>query len=68
MNPCSVNGAGERSSHAAKAFTGRPREARCFSIRSKPWSSGTGLASRARSISNPGSAATPPEYWNTALM
>jgi hypothetical protein len=33
-----------------------------------PSASGSGRARSARSISKPGCAATPPEYWNTALM
>jgi hypothetical protein len=68
LKPCSVKGAGERSSQAQKAFRGRPIASRCASIRAKPSSSASGRARRARSISKPGSAATPPEYWNTALM
>jgi hypothetical protein len=34
------------------------------SIASNPAASGTGLVKRARAMRNPGSAATPPEYWN----
>jgi hypothetical protein len=67
-NPCSVNGAAERSSQAAKAVLGRPSPLRWRSTKAKPSASGNGLVSRTRSISNPGSAATPLEYWNTAGM
>ena len=35
---------------------------------SKPSASGRDLAKRARSMRKPGSAATPPEYWNWWLM
>jgi hypothetical protein len=67
-NSASVNGVGERSSQAANALAGRPRPARWRSTRAKPSASGSGRARRARSISNPASAATPLEYWNTAGM
>jgi len=66
--PSSVNGAGERSSQAQKAETGRPSDARCRSIAAKPSASGTTREKRARSIRKPGSAATPPEYCDTAGM
>jgi hypothetical protein len=37
-------------------------------MRPKPSAIGTGPAKRARSSRQPGNAATPPEYWNTAGM
>ncbi len=59
---------GERSSQAQNAVGGRPRAFRYASIARNPSSIGTGRRKRARSISKPGSAATPPEYWNGPLM
>src|SRR4051812_34715229 len=64
MNPASVNCAGERNSQAQNAVGGRPKRARWASIAAKPSFSGSGLAKRARSMRKPGSATTPPEYWN----
>ena len=64
MKPCSVNGAGERSSQAQNEVNGRPSAVRCASIAWKPASMGCGRANRTRSMVKPGNAATPPEYWN----
>ena len=65
-------GVGElrRGAQFAGAERGRrPSEpARYASIASKPSASGSGLAKRARSMRKPGSAATPPEYWNGCVM
>jgi hypothetical protein len=36
--------------------------------RTKPCASGTGLRKVTRSMRKPGSAAAPPEYWNTPGM
>ena len=66
--PSSENGRGERSSQAQNAVSGLPRAARMAAARSKPSFKGSGSRNTARSIWNPGSAATPPEYWNTAEM
>ena len=62
-NPASVKGAGERSSHAQKDVSGRPRASRWASMAPKPSIIGRGREKRTRSIANPGSVATPPEYW-----
>jgi len=68
LKPASVKGAGECSSQAAKDVVGRPAAARMRSMRAKPSASGTGRWKRTRSSLNPGSAATPPEYWKTPGM
>jgi hypothetical protein len=57
-----LNGRGERSSAAHSAVSGRPRARRCAAIASNPCVTGTGRRQRARSITWPGSAATPCEY------
>jgi hypothetical protein len=67
VKPVSLNGSGERSSQAQNAVVGRPSRARCASICANPSASATGGRKRARSISNPDSAATPAEYWKTPL-
>ena len=64
MNPASLNCAGERNSQAQNAAIGRPVCARCASTAAKPPASGSNLPKRTRSTAKPGSAATPPEYWN----
>ena len=53
-----------RSSQAQKAVGARPASFRWRSILPNPASSGTGSEKRTRSMRKPGSAATPPEYWN----
>jgi hypothetical protein len=63
-----VNAAGERNSQAQNEVSGRPAEPRYFAICSKPSASGSMRSNRTRSISKPGSAAAPLEYWNTAGM
>ena len=63
-----MNGAGERNSQAQNAVSGRPASRIVRSMRAKPSLSGTGSWKRTRTISKPGSAATPPEYWKTAGM
>jgi hypothetical protein len=64
-NASSVKGAGERSSQAQRAVNGRPSAVKWPSMARKPSASGTSRTKRARSISKPGSAATPAEYWKT---
>jgi hypothetical protein len=46
-----VKGSGERSSHAAKAVTGRPIDFKYASTAPNASRSGSGFANRARSIS-----------------
>ena len=57
MKPCSVNGAGERSSQAAKAVVGPPAPSGA-PPHLEAFGDRPGLARRARSISKPASAAT----------
>ena len=66
--PASVNGAGDRSSHAQNEVSGRPAALIVAAIRSKPSASFTGEAKRTRSMRWPASAFKPAEYWNTPGM
>src|SRR6266481_8662327 len=68
LKPSSVNGAGERSSQAAKDVNGRPAFLMISAIFSKPCFSGITLEKRTRSRVKPGSAPTPQEYWLTPGM
>ena len=47
--PASVKGAGDRSSQAQKAVSGRPRASMMAAMRSKPRFSGTGVRKVTRS-------------------
>jgi hypothetical protein len=60
-----VNGAGDRSSQPQKAVSGRPAAPMICAASAKPSPNGTRREKRTRSMRNPGSAATPAEYWNT---
>ena len=68
LKPASVNGAGERSSQAPNAVSGRPAALITCAIFSKPWLSGTTFENRTRSMVKPASAPTPQEYWLTPGM
>ena len=60
-----AEGAGDRSSQAQNAVSGRFAAPMIFSILPKPSSSGTGRRNCTRTMRWPGSAATPAEYWKT---
>jgi hypothetical protein len=68
LKPSSVNGAGERSSQAPNAVSGRPAALRISAILANPCFNGTTLAKRTRSMAKPGSAPMPHEYWLTPGM
>jgi hypothetical protein len=66
--PSSVNAAGERSSQAQNDVSGRPAASMYLAACANPSTSGSSRSKRTRSISKPGKAAAPLEYWNTAGM
>jgi hypothetical protein len=60
--PSSLNGAGERSSHAQKAVSGLPAAWIMRAIAANPAGIGSGVWNRTRRILKPAEAATPAEY------